>query len=113
MTEPHPRTQKLYLADPYTTTFQAKLLWCEPLSDGRIAAVLDKTYFYPESGGQRPDRGTVAGVEIIDIWEDDNEVVYHGLAEAVAVGLVDGHIDWAKRFDHMQQHTGQQCRVEW
>ena len=107
MTESHTRTQKLYLADPYTTTFQAKLLRCETLSDGRIAAVLDKTYFYPESGGQRADRGTVANVEIADVWEDENEVVYHGLAEAVVTGSVDCQIDWARRFDHMQQHTGQ------
>ncbi|UCG51490.1 MAG: alanyl-tRNA editing protein [Candidatus Latescibacterota bacterium] len=101
------RTERLYLQDPYTVTFQASLLSCEKDPDGRLAAVLDKTYFYPESGGQPSDRGTIAGIEVVDVWEDESGTVYHELAKKIETGTVECEIDWRKRFDHMQQHTGQ------
>jgi len=100
-------TKKLYLEDPYTVSFQAELLSCETLADGRIAAVLDHTCFYPESGGQLADGGTIEDIEVVDVWEDDSEIVYHELAKELSTGLVTGLADWERRFNHMQHHTGQ------
>lgn len=100
-------TKKTFLEDAYTVSFKAKLLSCSELSDGRLAAVLDQTYFYPESGGQLSDRGTLDGVEVLDVWEDDSETVYHCVASPLSPGPVEGQCDWDLRFDHMQQHTGQ------
>jgi alanyl-tRNA synthetase len=102
-----PATEKLYLDDSYTVSFQAKLLSCTRLDAGRVAAVLDRTYFYPESGGQLADCGTIEDAEVIGVWEDESGVVYHGLARELASGTVRCQANWDHRFDHMQQHTGQ------
>jgi alanyl-tRNA synthetase len=71
---------------------------------------LDRTAFYPASGGQPFDSGTLAGIPIIGVV-DDNAGIVHQLASpltpAAADGVIDGAIDWNRRFDHMQQHTGQ------
>jgi alanyl-tRNA synthetase len=101
------RTERLYLKDSYATSFKASLLSCEKDENGRIVAVLDRTCFYPESGGQPSDRGTIAGVGVIDVWEDDSGAVYHQLDGSLEPGEVECRIDWDRRFDHMQQHTGQ------
>jgi alanyl-tRNA synthetase len=69
-------------------------------------AVLDETFFYPESGGQLSDRGSIAGITVLDVWED-GDVVCHRLEAAVRPGAVECVIDGEHRFDHMQQHTGQ------
>ena len=103
----NPRTEKLFLSDPYVCLFEATVLSCATSHDGRIAAVLDKTYFYPESGGQPADRGTLGGVEVIDVREDETGVVLHLLSAPVGTGRVECRVDWDRRFDHMQQHTGQ------
>ena len=101
------RTEKLYLTDPYTACFEATLLSCENDESGRIVACLDRTYFYPESGGQPSDRGTLGGAGVVDVQEDEAGSVYHYLASPAAPGRVECRIDWDRRFDHMQQHTGQ------
>ena len=100
-------TRKLYLEDSYKVSFQATIVSCERQPDGRIAAILDETYFYPESGGQVCDRGVIGDVPITSVWEDDAEVVYHGVEADIRPGPVSCRADWATRFDHMQQHTGQ------
>jgi alanyl-tRNA synthetase len=100
------RTAKLYLTDPYTTSFQATLISCYE-NDGRIVAVLDRTHFYPDSGGQLADRGTIAGVAVSDVWEDGPDRVCHTVAAEIVPGPVSCEIEWQRRFDHMQQHTGQ------
>lgn len=100
-------TKKLYLEDSYTVSFQATVLSCQTLDDGRVAAILDQTHFYPESGGQLADRGVIEDVDVVDVWEDDSEIVYHGLAAELPPGPVRCRADWDRRFDHMQQHTGQ------
>ena len=102
-------TERLYYADPYSTHFSARAI--ERLAwEGHPAAVLDRTAFYPNSGGQPADRGTLDGVAVIDVVvrEQDNAIV-HVLERALEeqAGVVEGVIDWPRRFDHMQQHTGQ------
>ena len=67
---------------------------------------LDRTAFYPASGGQPHDTGTIGGVPVVEVADAENHVVHYTSAE-VAAGAVRGEIDWARRIDHMQQHTGQ------
>jgi alanyl-tRNA synthetase len=106
-----PATKKLYLDDAYTVSFQATLLSCVKRADGRSAAALDQTYFYPTSGGQLADRGIIEGVDVIDVVEDDSGIVWHVLGAEWRPDLLSGAVrcetDWGYRFDHMQQHTGQ------
>ena len=100
-------TQKLYLQDSYTVSFDAVLVVCEPLPGGGFRAVLDKSYFYPESGGQLADRGCISSVEVTDVREDHAGRVYHEVEREIEPGAVSCTVDWERRFDHMQQHTGQ------
>ncbi len=70
--------------------------------------VLDRTCFYPESGGQPGDHGELNGVPVIDTLErDEDSAVVHVLAGPLAGDDVTGQVDWPRRLDHMQQHTGQ------
>ena len=101
------RTEKLYLADPYASSFEATVLAQDKDSTGRLFAVLDRTHFYPESGGQPSDRGTLAESAVIDVQEDETGTVRHYLDTPLTGAQVQGLIDRARRFDHMQQHTGQ------
>lgn len=99
--------ERLYYADSYCARFSARVI--ERLSwEGRPAVVLDRSAFYPNSGGQPADRGTLGEVEVLDVVvrEEDGAVV-HVLARAVQQAEVRGEIDWVCRFDYMQQHTGQ------
>ena len=99
-------TEKLYYTDPFLTTFTAKVLSCEPGKDGYLVT-LDRTAFYPEGGGQPADHGTLGGIAVTDVHEKDG-VVIHTVEKAVEIGEnVTGSIDWARRFDHMQQHSGE------
>ncbi|MFQ5510727.1 MAG: alanyl-tRNA editing protein [Candidatus Krumholzibacteriia bacterium] len=100
-------TEKLYLRDSYTVAFDAAVVSCEPHDDGTFDVVLDKSFFYPESGGQLADRGRIAGAEVTAVTEDDAGRVHHGAATRVDAGPVRCEVDWEVRFDHMQQHTGQ------
>ncbi len=100
-------TQKLYLLDPYTVSFEASLVACEPSMGERFEAMLDKSCFYPESGGQLADRGRIAGVAVTGVREDKAGRVYHEVKSPIDPGDVTCTIDWDTRFDHMQQHTGQ------
>ncbi len=67
---------------------------------------MDRTAFYPTSGGQPFDLGTLGGAGVVEVVDEDDRVV-HVLDAPVAAGSVAGEVDWARRFDHMQQHTGQ------
>jgi len=103
-----PNTEKLYLDDPYETDFRARVLSVTPRGDSRSAVVLDRSCFYPESGGQTADRGKLGEFEVVDVQEGDGESVVHVVSGAPGPdGEIAGHIDWPRRFDHMQQHTGQ------
>ncbi len=102
-------TERLYYTDPYLIEFDARVLRVGAHA-GRPAAVLDRTAFYPTSGGQPFDTGTLGGVRVIDVVDVGDEgdgAILHVLAAAVAPGDVRGAIDWRRRFEHMQQHTGQ------
>jgi alanyl-tRNA synthetase len=103
-------TERLYLSDSYLTRFKARLVKTFPL-DGRIAAVLDRTAFYPEGGGQPGDRGLLGGAPVVDTQERDGEVVHLlGVSEWPAgspEAQLEGVVDWQRRFDHIQQHHGQ------
>ncbi|HET9595981.1 MAG TPA: alanyl-tRNA editing protein, partial [Anaeromyxobacteraceae bacterium] len=98
-------TERLDLADPYLTRFEAEVL-AERSLGGRPAVVLSRTAFYPEGGGQPADRGTLGGARVIDVQEVGGEVL-HAVEGAVPAGRVTGEVDWARRQDHMQQHHGQ------
>ncbi|MBQ4582911.1 MAG: alanyl-tRNA editing protein [Oscillospiraceae bacterium] len=99
-------TEKLYYADAYLKTFAATVLSCEAAKNGYIVT-LDRTAFYPEGGGQPADHGALNGVAVTDVHEKDS-VVLHTCAAALEVGsTVHGEIDWVRRFDHMQQHSGE------
>jgi alanyl-tRNA synthetase len=100
-------TERLYYTDPYLTEFDASVIAVEALDGGRRAAVLDRTAFYPTSGGQPFDTGSLSGARVIDVIDRDDGVVLHVVEGEVSAGAVRGRIDWARRFDHMQQHTGQ------
>ena len=99
-------TEKLYYQDPYQTTFTARVLTCEPSKTGYLVT-LDRTAFYPEGGGQPADHGVLGGVTVTDVHEKDG-VIFHTCSGPVEVGsTVEGSIDWTRRFDHMQQHSGE------
>ena len=99
-------TEKLYYADPFLKTFTATVLDCQPGKNGFIVT-LDRTAFYPEGGGQPADQGTLDGAAVTDVHEK-NGVILHNVDSAVEIGkTVTGTIDWERRFDHMQQHSGE------
>ena len=100
-------TERLYYSDSYLHSFQARIV--ERLEDnGRPAVVLDRSAFYPTSGGQPADRGWLNQTQVIDVIERESDgEVLHVLSEPAAATDVLGVIDSARRFDLMQQHTGQ------
>ncbi len=96
-----------YLSDPLQGDFTATVIKVEDAGDGQRKVWLDRTLFYPESGGQPDDRGTLGGFKVTTVSEDDSGVC-HLVQGALEVGdEINGHVDMARRFDHMQQHTGQ------
>jgi alanyl-tRNA synthetase len=97
-------TQRLYYLDSHLRSFEASVV--ERAEEGR-RVYLDRTAFYPTSGGQLHDTGRLEGIEVADVV-DEGERVAHVLAEPLASGpAVRGELNWPRRFDHMQQHTGQ------
>jgi alanyl-tRNA synthetase len=96
-------TDRLYYTDAYLAAFDAAVL--DRADDGR-RLYLDRTAFYPTSGGQPFDTGRLGGVEVVDVV-DEGDRIAHLLAAPVPGDRLDGAIDWLRRFDHMQQHTGQ------
>lgn len=107
-------TRRLYFQDACQKSFEAAVVE-KVIYEGRPAVVLDQTCFYPESGGQPADRGTINGVNVIIVLEDGDRIV-HVLEKETTAERINGVIDWQRRFDHMQQHSGQhilsQCFIE-
>ncbi|MCB9158522.1 MAG: alanyl-tRNA editing protein [Caldilineaceae bacterium] len=103
-------TKRAYYTDAYTTDFHAMVEEVRAV-DGGSALVLDTTYFYPTSGGQQHDVGTLSGLPVVDVAVADDGEILHVLDRPVrdnAAGqAVHGLIDWERRYDHMQQHSGQ------
>ncbi len=94
-----------YEREPYRTALETTVVATGD-DAGKPWAVLADTILYPEGGGQPPDRGTLNGVAVLDVQKRDG-AVRHTLAAAVAEGPAELRLDWERRFDHMQQHTGQ------
>jgi alanyl-tRNA synthetase len=103
-------SERLDYDDAYTLRFQARVATLGE-HRGRPAVELERTYFYPESGGQEADRGRLGATRVVDVQADDMDRVWHVLEArdpALRAGdEVEGEVDGARRFDHMQQHTGQ------
>ena len=98
-------TERLYYHDSFLREFDAQVISCE--RDGeRWKIVLDRTAFYPTSGGQPYDTGKLGEVPVIEVADAEHKVVHYASA-AIPVGPVHGVIDWPRRIEHMQQHTGQ------
>lgn len=101
-------TERLYYDDCYLREFSARVV--ETADEGR-RVYLDRTAFYPAGGGQPSDAGTLGGVAVLDVVAeqdgDQEDRVAHLVAAPIPIGDVEGRIDWPRRFDHMQQHTGQ------
>ncbi len=99
-------TIKLYYNDPFLREFDARVVSCEEAKGG-CAVVLDQTAFYPEGGGQPCDTGVLGSVDVLDVHEKGG-VIVHTCAAPLPVGeTVHGTLNWARRFDHMQQHSGE------
>ena len=100
------KTDTLYYEDPFLCTFTATVRTCQAAENG-YAVTLDRTAFYPEGGGQPADHGTLGGIPVLDVQEQHDEIV-HTLSQPLAVDqTVEGVVDWDRRFDHMQQHSGE------
>src|SRR6202166_1081574 len=112
------KTERLYYDDAFAREFTAQVLGCEPASAAAIETSagpqggtlwrvkLDRTAFYPSSGGQPHDTGRLGDARVVNVVDEEGEVI-HVVDNPIAIGAAKGSVDWNRRFDHMQQHTGQ------
>src|ERR1044072_4171979 len=102
-------TERLYYRDSHLLEFDARVIDVSEREDGAIAVTLDRTAFYPTCGGQPNDIGVLGEARVVDCIDLEAEGVLHVVQGAVPqIGdAVHGSIDWLRRLDHMQQHTGQ------
>lgn len=107
MPDSGPRTAKLYWEDPTLEVFTATVLEVRELGEEGTGIIVDRTAFYPESGGQPADEGRLGDAEIFDVQEVEGTIVHHADRLLEKGSEVEGSIDWGRRWDHMQQHTGQ------
>ncbi|MGB6874868.1 MAG: alanyl-tRNA editing protein [Candidatus Acidiferrales bacterium] len=100
-------TERLYYDDAFLREFDANVMACEPAA-ARWHVWLDRTAFYPTSGGQPFDTGRLNDVAVVDVSDEHGDEIVHVTEQPIAAGgAVHGVIDWPRRFDHMQQHTAQ------
>ena len=100
-------TTRIYFTDAQTSQFDGTVVACEA-AGGRFEVVLDRTAFYPTSGGQPHDTGLLGAARVLDVVDDDAGIIRHVTDAPLEPGhQVHGQIDWPRRLDHMQQHTGQ------
>ena len=104
-----PVTERLYYSDSHLIEFEARVVDVTDRVSGWTAIVLDRTAFYPTGGGQPSDTGTLNGLRVVECIDDgDNGVLHVVQGAAPSRGdAVRGRVDWSRRLDHMQQHTGQ------
>ncbi len=104
-----PATERLYYSDSHLIEFEARVLDKTDRVSGWTAVTLDRTAFYPTGGGQPSDTGTLDGNRVLECMDDEENGILHVIqGRAPEVGTtVKGRIDWARRLDHIQQHTGQ------
>src|SRR5467141_398048 len=102
-------TERLYYHDSRLLEFDATVIGVSERDDGQIAVILDRTAFYPTGGGQPTDTGTLAEARVVDCIDVESDGVLHMIQGSVPeIGdRVHGKIDWLRRLDHLQQHTGQ------
>ena len=101
-------TQRLYYQDSYLKEFKARILKKIKIGN-QPAVILDRTAFYPTSGGQPFDKGVIQDSPVVEVVEEGKKII-HILREEIEEDInseVTGRIDWERRFDHMQQHLGQ------
>lgn len=99
-------TEKLYYENSHLQEFTAKVISCTKSKKG-YEAVLDRTAFFPEGGGQFADTGMLGNVNVLDVHERQN-IIYHLVDEELEAGTeIVGKIDWKQRFERMQQHSGE------
>jgi len=107
-------TRRLYYDDSFQDNFTANVVSCQPMADplagqesSSWGVLLDQTHLYPTSGGQPNDFGKLGDANVVDVRDLENDEILHVVDRPVPTGQIDGCIDWPRRFDHMQQHTGQ------
>lgn len=98
-------TEKLYYSSPYTAEWETTIKQTYE-KDGQFFAVLEDTAFYPTGGGQPNDTGTINGINVLDVFTEKDEVI-HQLERLPETTSVNCKLDWHRRFDHMQHHSGQ------
>ncbi|MBR6643107.1 MAG: alanyl-tRNA editing protein [Lachnospiraceae bacterium] len=100
--------RKLFYENINLTDFNATVVSCEPAADSkRYRVLLDATAFFPEEGGQSADKGTLNDLPVLDVQIKD-DLIYHYVSVPLEPGTtINGHVDWAQRFDFMQQHSGE------
>src|SRR5213593_1341455 len=102
-------TERLYYHDSRLLEFDAVVISVSERDDGQIAVTLDRTAFYPTGGGQPADTGLLGGARVVDCVEAEGGEVLHVVEGSApqAGACVRGVVDWPRRLDHVQQHTGQ------
>jgi alanyl-tRNA synthetase len=100
-------TERIYYTDAYTIEFEARV--AERLEEAEgLSLILDRTCFYPTSGGQLYDTGIIEGVQVQDVYvREKDDAIVHVLENDIKASAISGKINWRRRFDHMQQHSGQ------
>ena len=104
-----PVTERLYYSDSHLIEFEARVVDVTERVSGWTAIVLNRTAFYPTGGGQPSDTGTLDGVRVVECIDDGDRGVLHVVqgVKPAKDAIVRGRVDWPRRLDHMQQHTGQ------
>jgi alanyl-tRNA synthetase len=102
-------TERLYYQDSHLVEFTAHVTEVAPLEHERFGVRLDRTAFYPTGGGQPTDTGTLGAARVVECVDEEAAGILHIIeGDAPAIGAqVAGHVDWPRRLDHIQQHTGQ------
>lgn len=97
----------LFQNNSYIRQFEGRIIKSEVLPNGCVGVVLDRTAFYPEGGGQPSDQGEMNGIPVLDVYYSEANEIIHVMPELPQSETVVARLDWSRRFDHMQQHTGQ------